>query len=337
METEGKDETPAGSIGANNDKVAGASEVDMTRENTKSKRKHGWGGTGFDTKDQKDLDEEEMNDERPSRRRFEETSTNEVNEWESKDDGDSLGDLLKTFASMAIPKNDSEVCPLCFNTFKLEVFSDHVPKCLDNMESNVKSGAAMIPGNDFSGGDCPNGANCKIATADHFRFMRHPKVECPICAEKYHMHEINAHINFCLEKGGNDSEMKDESESSAKSNSEAPQMTTQQMAACAKAILDAKEKDSGDLVGMLQRFKTLGFTRESLKNRLNEIKEDSPDGKFMNSSSSSRARTNEPDGFAVTTGFDLKPPSFTYEGGKPDSDKSPSQDSSACTDPSVSK
>lgn len=72
------------------------------------------------------------------------------------------------------------------------------------------------------------------------------------------MHEIDAHLNFCLEKGGDNSSMNEESESSAKEDSEAPRMTTQQMAACAKAILNAKEKESGELVNMLQRFKSLG-------------------------------------------------------------------------------
>ena len=78
------------------------------------------------------------------------------------------------------------------------------------------------------------------------------------------MHEIDAHINFCLDKGGDDQEMKEdnmksESETTS-STSSSGNMSTQQMAACAKAILDAKQKDTEvSLVNMLQRFKTLGI------------------------------------------------------------------------------
>jgi len=119
---------------------------------------------------------------KPTRRRREvgmETA-GAINEWESKNDNDSLNDLLKTFANMAIPKNDHETCPLCFHSFKLEDFSDHVHKCLEKMESNVKSECSIVAEGDesqlFSGGVCKWGLKCKITNADHFRFMEHPKV-----------------------------------------------------------------------------------------------------------------------------------------------------------------
>ncbi|GAB5372996.1 hypothetical protein AAMO2058_001712000 [Amorphochlora amoebiformis] len=234
-------------------------------------------------------------------------------EWERKDDNDSLNDLLKTFANMVIPKNDTETCPLCFNTFKLEEFSAHVHRCLEKMESNVKSEWTVDTTDDsrlFSAGDCKFGIHCQVTTADHFRFMRHPKVVCPICNEKFHMHEINAHINFCLDKGG-EQDMETVQKGAADSSSSG-QMSTQQMAACAKAILDAKSTSENDvsLVSMLQRFKSLGFTRESLKNRLKEIK--SSEKKMEGTSSSGSTNSLSPE--QCRSEFDLKPPSFTFQG-----------------------
>eukprot|EP00465_Bigelowiella_longifila_P010048 CAMPEP_0185254746 /NCGR_PEP_ID=MMETSP1359-20130426/3668_1 /TAXON_ID=552665 /ORGANISM="Bigelowiella longifila, Strain CCMP242" /LENGTH=383 /DNA_ID=CAMNT_0027838081 /DNA_START=141 /DNA_END=1292 /DNA_ORIENTATION=- len=272
--------------------------------------------------------------------------------WENRgEENDSLNDLLQTFAKMVIPKSDHEYCPLCFNQFKIgEEFSNHVHKCLDKMETNLKQrddgrGASMFDDDDnknapkssddvayFPGGDCPNGIKCTITTAEHFRFCRHPKVECPICCEKWHMHEINAHINFCLNKGGDgDSEVEmkkaspEISSSSSSGGSDVkpppppPSMSTQQMAACAKAILDAKEKEGGgddSLVNMLQRFKTLGFTRENLKSRLKEINKSGGAGVSAPSSSSSQSSSfpEQQQGSIVApaTSFALKPPSFTF-------------------------
>eukprot|EP00466_Bigelowiella_natans_P016657 jgi/Bigna1/72431/fgenesh1_pg.19_\ len=268
---------------------------------------------------------------------------NEGASWEKRgEENDSLNDLLQTFAKMAIPKSDHEYCPLCFKQFKIgEEFSNHVHKCLDKMETNLK----QRDDDCFPGGDCPNGVKCTITTAEHFRFCRHPKVECPICCEKWHMHEINAHVTFCLNKGGGgegDSEVemkKASTESSSSSNNRSssdvqqpprlPSMSTQQMAACAKAILDAKvvvEKEGGgddSLVNMLQRFKTLGFTRENLKNRLKEIN-DSDDVSASSSSQFSTERRAQQQqqqqqggaalapSPAVSTSFALKPPSFTF-------------------------
>mmetsp|Transcript_4238 Transcript_4238/g.6303 ORF Transcript_4238/g.6303 Transcript_4238/m.6303 type:complete len:268 (-) Transcript_4238:135-938(-) len=208
--------------------------------------------------------------------------SNTKSRWESKDDSESLNDLMKTFASMSIPETNDETCPLCFKSFKLEEFSDHVHSCLEKMEGNKKIEASSIDTSDdshcFPGGECKFGIYCKITTADHFRFLKHPKVRCPVCSDSFHMYEINAHITFCIEMGEDDDEMK---ETAAKSEDEGKSgnMSTRQMAACAKAILKAKSKNDDDsVVSMLQRFKSLGFTRENLKNRLKEIKE-SPEEK----------------------------------------------------------
>lgn len=253
------------------------------------------------------------------------------NPMESKEGegGDSLASLLKTFASMAVTNSNMETCPLCFNTFKLDEFSGHVYKCLEKMESNVKSSSddAQWMGSAgtsaFAGGDCKFGAKCKITTADHFRFMRHPKVMCPVCSEMFHMYEINAHINFCLEKGDTDgpeeATMGDAKEAPAGGSGRppSPSMTTQQMAACAKAILDAKSgKSDVSLVSMLNRFKSLGFTRANLKNRLDEIKKSSPSKTSPLAPTATDASPFEPipAGAAGALGPDLfamKPSSFT--------------------------
>eukprot|EP00469_Lotharella_globosa_P011301 CAMPEP_0167789532 /NCGR_PEP_ID=MMETSP0111_2-20121227/10747_1 /TAXON_ID=91324 /ORGANISM="Lotharella globosa, Strain CCCM811" /LENGTH=317 /DNA_ID=CAMNT_0007681729 /DNA_START=29 /DNA_END=982 /DNA_ORIENTATION=+ len=292
-------------------------EMDDSNEEKPSKRKLSPSTATFpsDVKDNSEMDMQHAPNQKPTRRRREEgIDAGAVNEWESKNENDSLNDLLKTFANMAIPKNDHETCPLCFNSFKLEEFSDHVHKCLEKMESNIKTECSLVSDGSeshlFSGGECKFGLKCKITNADHFRFMEHPKVECPICSDKFHMHEINAHINFCLDKGG-DQEMKEDTAKSAaeSADQERVEMSTQQMAACAKAILDAKSQNSDvSLVSMLQRFKSLGFTRENLKNRLKKIEADKKEIKMSPTLPEAANKTE-----SSTIGFDLKPPSFTFD------------------------
>jgi len=142
------------------------------------------------------------------------------------------------------------------------------------------------------------------------------------------MHEINAHINFCLDKGG-DEEMKEDTAKSAAEGKEqnGGEMSTQQMAACAKAILDAKSQSSDvSLVSMLQRFKSLGFTRENLKNRLKKIEAEKKETKMSPTLPEAANKTE-----SSTMGFDLKPPSFTFDD-QPTSASKPSENKPNITD-----
>lgn len=204
----------------------------------------------------------------------------------------------------------------------------------------------------FSGGDCPQGIHCKINTSDHFIFMRHPKVECPVCNEDFHMYEINAHITFCLEKGedrGDNDAMQDTTGSGVerktmldnhptnplqaqRQNSgscEASKLTPQQMSSMARMVLKAQgnSNTSSDqsLVQMLSRFSSLGFTKENIRKTIEQAGSETEMKSDPNSLPEPSSR-NAVAGFpplgvstettlntSVPLTFSLKQPTFQYD------------------------
>jgi hypothetical protein len=136
----------------------------------------------------------------------------------AKVEEDSFFDLVRTFASLEFPEaqNGPEQCPLCPLKFSVEDFAPHVYECLKKLDDVERAAQVQLDEKyacrladeeaqvtQFEPSVfCPYAGSCKRSDAQHFMNLRHPQVPCPVCDEPCEVYEVNAHINFCLERGG---------------------------------------------------------------------------------------------------------------------------------------
>ena len=222
--------------------------------------------------------------------------------------------------------NALEECPLCAQKLPFKEFADHLLECLKQLDE-VEKRHAMLEDEKMArrlskgvtqhfhrvtSKVCPQGRHCQRRDAHHFQHMIHPDVPCPICGALFQMHKIEAHVMQCLEKGppapgsfasaaaeqprGDMGGMSDGEEDEDKEGipviKQIAPLTTHQMSAmasmvCQKVNSGKAEQGEQSISELLDTFKTLGFTKESLQRQLSEDK-DKKD-KEMNQNASSAA------------------------------------------------